>query len=516
MSEQSANKRLAINVLLLYGRMMLLLVVSLYTSRVVLAALGIEDYGIYDVVGGMVSMFSFINLAMGASSSRFITFALGKENKTELIKIFNTAFLIHLIIAVVILIFCETLGLWWLYNKLVIPTSRLNASLLVFQFSVFSCVFSVICIPFNATIVAHERMKAFAYISLIDALLKLIIAYLVSISSVDKLILYAFLIMCIYLSDIIIYIVYCVKSFEEVKFKRILDKMILKDMSLFACWSLVGKLAYVGYTQGLNILLNLFFGPVVNAARGISSQIQVAVRGFITNFQMAVNPQITKSYAQDNYTRLHSLIYASSKFSFYLMLCIALPLAIESKKILSLWLVDVPNYTVQFTIITLAIMLIDTLSNPINTANNATGNIKKYQIIEGFLLLMIVPIAYFVLKLGGNPTSVFWVQLVIMYLTQFVRMAIVCNKIKMSIREYCIKILIRVILVSTLSPIVPLYFYFNLDTSLISSIVIILIAIFSVMLFSYTVGIDSNERNFINQKIKLLINKFIINRNSGL
>jgi len=506
---QSDNKRVAKNTILLYGRMFLLLAVSLYTSRVVLSALGFEDYGIYNVVGGIVAMFSFINMALANSTSRFITFSLGKDDLDDSRQVFNACFIVHIIIALVIILLSETVGLWFLYNKMVIPESRMYAALWVYQFSVIACVASILYAPFNAIIIAHEKMSAFALISILDAFLKLLIVYLISVFRDDRLILYAFLLLCVSITDIIIYLIYCKRKFPEVKFERIKNKNNPEEIMGFAGWSMIGNLAFVGYTQGLNILLNLFFGPIVNAARGVATQLQSAVMGFVTNFQMAVNPQITKSYAQGDFNRLHTLVYASSKFSFFLLYCIILPLSIESKSILSIWLVDVPDYAVQFTVLTLFARLIDTLSNPIGISNNATGTIKTYQIFEGGSLLLIVPIAYLVLKLGGNPTSVFWVQLIIMYAVQILRLFLVCGKINMSKKEYCKKVLLRIIPVAVVSAIIPLMLHQLLPSSIVSSIVVVLISIGSVLLFSYLIGLEYNERLMLQKKAIEIKNRLI-------
>jgi len=437
--------------------MILLLVVSLYTSRVVLSALGFNDYGIYNVVGGIVSMFVFINTAMGNATSRFITFALGKGDKENVTTVFNAAILVHMLIALLIILLSETVGLWFLYNKMVIPVERMNAAFWVYQFSVISCVATIVHVPFNATIIAKERMGAFAYLSLLDASLKLGIAFLITWIQFDRLIFYAILILIVHLLDVGIYFIYCSRSFEEVRLKKVKDFSIIKEMTGFAGWSLIGNLAFICMTQGQNILLNIFFGPVVNAARGIAVNVQSAIKGFVTNFQMAVNPQITKSYAIEDFDRLHMLIISGSKFSFFLMFCIGLPIALNCNVILHIWLDRVPEYSEQFTILTLAIILFDTLSNPIGIANNATGNIKKYQIFEGGTLLLIVPIAFVVLECGGKPISTFWIQLIFVFLAQVIRVIIVCPKIKMSIRYYVYKLVCPIVIVTVVASLLAIF-----------------------------------------------------------
>lgn len=507
LEHKGENKRVAKNMIILYGRMILLLVVSLFTSRVVLAGLGVEDYGIYNVVGGIVAMFGFINLALANSTSRFITYSLGKGNVENSRLVFSSVFMAHLIIAVIIVILSETVGLWFLNNKMVIPESRITAASWVYQFSVISCIASILYTPFNATIIAHEKMSAFAYISILDAVLKLVIAYLITVTSSDKLILYAFLYLCVNTLNIIIYQSYCRKHFPEVKLQRVREISTLKEILGFTGWSMVGNLAFVGYTQGINILLNLFFGPIVNAARAIATQLQGAVIGFVTNFQMAVNPQITKSYAIGDLDRMHQLIYTSSKFSFFLLFVIVLPLCIESKAILQVWLVDVPDYAVQFTILTLLTKLIDTLSNPMGIANNATGQIRKYQLCEGGTLLLIVPISYFVLTKGADPLSVFWVQLIIMYLVQILRLYLVCDKIKMSKAEYCRKVVFRILPVCVLSPIIPMGLHLYLNQNFWTSVLVMCVAVICSCISVYLFGLEKGERIEVNNIFMKFLNK---------
>lgn len=503
----SSNKRIAKNTLLLYARMLLLLVVSLYTSRIVLATLGIEDYGLYNVVGGIVTMFTFLNAAMGNSSHRFITYALGKGDKGELQSVVSTTYLIHWTIAVVIFVLAETIGLWFLENKMVIPSDRMYACRWVYQFSVVACMVSIISVPYNAMIIAHERMSAFAFISILDAVLRLMIVFLIQLFGGDKLILYAVLILGVTVLDRLIYQVYCYRKFEESKYIKFKRASQFIEMSSFAGWSMVGNLAYMCYTQGLNILLNMFFGPAINAARGVAVHVQGAIKGFVTNFQTAVTPQIIKSYSQGDYKRLHTLIYSSSKFSFFLLLCMVLPVSLEAKTILGLWLKEVPDYSVIFTLFVLWIMLIEPLSNPIDKANQATGKIRTYQIVEGGTLLLILPIAYVFLKLGAEPQSVFIVQFVIMLLVQFIRLFLVCHKIRMSKREYAKTVLLRVFLVTITSVIIPTLLFLYLPQTIISFIIVIISSVISVLCCSYFIGLTDGEKVFVREKTLQYVSK---------
>lgn len=502
------NKRIAKNTLLLYGRMLYSLIISLFTARVIINALGFEDYGLYNVIGSIVSMFVFLRSAMGNSVNRYITFAIGKGDEQNLNKIFSMSLMIFMGLAIIVLLLSETVGLWFLNSKIEIPYGREAAANWVFQFSIFSCVLSIICVPYDAEIIAHEKMGIFAIIQALNSTLNLAIVYAVKYFSHDKLIFYAFLLFLVQVMNRIIYGIYCGKHFKETKFRWVNDTDLLKEMFGFAGWSLIGNLAYIGYTQGLNIVLNMFFGTVVNAARGIAVSVQGAIKGFVSNFQIAVNPQITKSYARGDFDRLHNLIYTSSKLSFYLLYCFVLPIIIESKTILHFWLGEVPDYAEIFTILTLVIMLLDPLSNPIGIANNATGKIRTYQIVEGGSLLMILPIAYIALRLGGNPVSVFIVQLLVLTIVQILRLFLVCHKIQMSIREYVIKIIVRVSGVAILASVLPILLYLLLQDNLLNAVLIIVVSIISVIVCSYLIGINSAERSMINQKILMFVMKF--------
>lgn len=312
------NKRIAKNTLMLYIRMLFMMGVSLFTSRVILETLGVEDFGIYSVVGGIITMFAFINGGMVSATQRFITFEIGKGNVEKLKSVFSTSLQIHALISLIIILLGETVGLWFLYEKMVIPEARMDAAMWVYQCSIIACVVNIMSIPYNADIVAHEKMSAFAYISIVEVSLKLIIVYLLLLSPWDKLIVYAILLLLVQFSIRFVYSHYCHKHFEETNYKHQWNKPLLYEMISFAGWSFWGSLSVVLYTQGLNMLLNVFFGPVVNAARGIAVQVQSAVQQFTTNFQMALNPQITKNYAVGDLDQMHSLMFRSARFSFFL------------------------------------------------------------------------------------------------------------------------------------------------------------------------------------------------------
>lgn len=502
------NKRIAKNTLLLYARMLLTMVVSLYTSRIVLNTLGIEDYGIYNVVGGVVAMFGFLNSAMASSTQRYITFELGRNDLKQLSKVFNISVYIHACISAIILTLAETIGLWFLYNKMSIPIERMDAALWVYQGAIASTIVLIMSVPYNAIIIAHEKMSTFAYISILEVVLKLLIVYLLLIGNFDKLKLYAILMFCVQLIIRLIYGNYCKHHFAETKFYLYKDWKLFKSMLAFAGWNLWGNCAAIAFTQGVNILLNIFFSPVVNAARGIAVQVQGAVSQFSNNFQTALNPQITKSYATGDYTYMHKLIFRSSKFTFFLLLLLSFPILLETETILTIWLQNVPEYTVNFLRLILCVTLIDATANPLMISAAATGKVRRYQSIVGGILLSILPISYIVLKLGGHPESVFIVHLSVCIVAFITRLYIIKPMIQLNLNQYFKEVIIKCFIVSFTALIIPLILTYCMDKSIINFILICISCIVCVAFSTYYLGFDLNERNFINKKITFIINKF--------
>ncbi len=511
MSDNSSNnKRIAKNTFVLYLRMILILVVGIYTCRVVLNTLGVEDYGLYNVVGGFVTIFTFLNGAMSTATQRFITFELAKGDLLRQRITFSTAINIHLALAIVITLLAETIGLWFVYNKLVIPAERFTAALWVYQLSIAALFIQIVSIPYNAAIIAHEKMSAFAFISIMDVGLKLAIVYVLTLVSWDKLIFYAVLLFLVGVLDRIIYGAYCGKNFPEAKYSFVIDKSLLRKMTNIAGWSMFGNLAGVGYTQGLNILLNMFFGPAVNAARGVAVTVQGVVSGFVANFQMALNPQITKSYAVNDLKRMHTLIYASSKFSFYLLFLVVWPIMIEAQEILTVWLKLVPDHTVWFMRLILSIMLIEALANPMMISSQAVGKVKVYQSVVGGLLLLILPFSYIVLKLGANPESVFIVHLLLAIVAQFFRVFIVGRMIFMPFFEYTRVVLMRIAMVFILVTIPTYTFYKFLPNSHIFALVVLLLTFLTECVVIIAVGLTKCERNMMFQKVNSIIKKKLL------
>lgn len=500
-STSSDNKRIAKNTIMLYIRMFFSLIVSLYTSRVILNVLGVTDYGINNVVGGVVTMFTFMNGAMASATQRYLNIDLGRNDIKHLRLVFRTGLQVHFIIAFLILLLAETVGLWFVCNKLVIPPERFYAAQWVYQFSVISCLLSIISSPFNAEIIAHERMSAFAYMQIFDVTAKLLIVYLLVIVPFDKLITYAFLFLCVQIIDQIVYQIYTKKNFpNEVNFSFKVDKSLIKEMSGFVGWSLFGHLSGMLYNQGINMLLNMFFGPAVNAARGIAVQVQNVVRGFISNIQMAVNPQITKSYAVNDMHRMHTLMFASTKFCYYLLFMIVLPLSLEAYPVLVTWLKIVPDHTVNFLRLILAIMLLDCLINPFVVANQATGKVKVYQLVCGGIQLLIVPIAYIALKLGCPPESVFVVHFLIMVVTMYCRVFLMKDLISLPPKKYFNSVVLPILKVTLVSTIVPLSIYKLIDTGLTSFLMVCITSVLCVPVCSFLLGMNAHERNIATEK----------------
>ena len=509
MNTSGNNKRIAKNTLLLYFRMLFMMVVSLYTSRVVLNALGVEDFGIYNVVGGVVAMFSMLSGSLSSAITRFITYELGTDNHENLKKIFSSSVTIQIGLALLIILLAEAVGVWFLNVKMNIPDARIVAANWVFQFSILAFAINLISVPYNADIIAHEKMSAFAYISILEVVLKLAVVFLLLVFSYDKLILYAFLILMVQLLIRFCYSYYCNRHFEESKYHHIWDKSLFKEMTGFAGWSMFGNLSGVLFGQGLNMLLNVFFGPVVNAARAVSVQVQGAIQQFVGNFQMALNPQITKTYATGKMDDMHKLMYRSARFSFYLLFFLSLPVLFETEFILTVWLKNVPENAAIFLRIMICISLIYTLSNPLMVANQATGKVKRYQAICGSILLMILPVSYVCLKHGCPAYSVFIVHFIIESITQIVRMIILRPLIGIRIVDYIKNIYMRVVAVIALSVVVPFIVYETMNETVMRFFVICIACVLSVGVMVYYVGLTGRERVFVKSRMYIMANKIL-------
>lgn len=503
------NKRLAKNTIVLYLRMLLILVVSLYTSRVVLNALGVVDFGIYNVVGGLVAMFSLISASISTSITRFMTFELGKGDQEKLKRVFSTAINIQIAVILIILILAETVGLWFLNNRMTIPEERIVAANWVYQFSLISFSINLISMPYNAVIVAHEKMTVFAYISILEVSLKLAIVFLLAISPWDKLIFYALMLMMVALLIRLSYGAYCKRHFAESSYSAVHDKQLLREMASFTGWNYLGAGASILRTYGVNVLMNVYFGPVMNAARGVSTQVESAVNQLTSNFTMAINPQITKSYAKDDLSYTHSLICAGSKFAYLLTLILVIPIFCEAPMLLRIWLKTVPDNTVLFLRLTLIASLIDSMTNSMQTAVMATGDIKKYSIFASSIVLLIFPVSL-ILYEAGLPAYVSYVVVILAMISKvMIQIPFLRSKLKLPINIYFKEVIMRIIMVTLLSSIVPLLIELFVPESLMRFISVIFLSTIIVAVSIYFAGLTHHERMMINQRIIELKRKFL-------
>lgn len=483
---------------------------TIYTSRVILEALGIEDYGIYNVVGGVVAMFSMLTGSLSAAISRFLTFELGKNDQESLKKTFSAAVTIQVLQCVVVIAIAEPIGLYFLNNKMNIPEGRLFAANWVLQLSLITFCLNLTAIPYNASIIAHERMSAFAYMSIFEAISRLGIAILILISPIDRLIFYSILMTVVAFAVRTAYCIFCRKNFSECKFHFNIDTKTISQMFNFAGWNFIGASSAVLRDQGGNILLNLFFGPIENAARGVAIQVQNAVSHFSQSFTTALNPQITKNYANGNHEYMMRLIYVGARLSFYMLFVLTLPIIQNTNLILSAWLKVVPNNAVLFTQLALIFVLSESISTPLITAMLATGNIKKYQIIVGGLQMLNLPLSYALLKCGFRSEYIFIIAIVISQCCFFSRLFLLKNMIELNIKQYLKEVYLNVITVSTVAtiPAIVLKNYLE-QNSLIGFVCLCTIAIICSIFSILFLGCNAKERSLVFNKMSELKNKVL-------
>lgn len=504
----SDNKRIVKNTMLLYLRMIYGLVISLFTSRVILQALGFTDFGLYNVVGSITTMFVFLRSAMGNATNRYITVALATGDMEGQKKIFSTCLIVHSIIALAIILLCEIAGFWLFNTKMDIPADRVSACIWVLQFSIATCALGVLCVPYDASIIAHEKMGAFAFIQIFDVTAKLLITFAIMYFSGDRLILYAFLLFGVQIIDRFMYTIYCHRHFPETIFAWFFDKKQIKEMFSFASWNLFGNMGAIACTPVLNIFLNIFFGPIVNAARGVAMQVQSLVNNFISSFQLAVMPQITKSYVSGDLRRLNQLIIESSKLSYYLFLIIALPVIIEAERILTLWLGNIPEHTVSFMRYSLIIMLISSWIQPLHTANLATGKIKIFQTVRGVVMILMIPLSYIGLKMGGAPELVFIIQMIVTFVAQVTMILIIKPLIGLSLKDYTKDVFVKPSIVTIISSIAPVSLHQLLEDGILSTVIVLFVCIASVVICIYFLGLNSIEKKVLNSKFRQMRSQY--------
>ena len=501
---ESSNKTIAKNTIFLYFRMMLTMIISLYTSRVILQVLGVDDYGIYQAVGGIVGFLGFINNALSTGSSRFITFGLGENNPQKLKNIFSTTLTAHIGLAIIIAILAETVGLWFLHNKLVIAPDRLGAAEFVFHLSVLTAFFSLTQVPYGACVIAHEKMGVFAYVSIIEVTLKLLVVYLLTIGEIDKLKLYALLLCLIQIGLIIFYEIYCIHHFEEAKFRIFIDTKLFKEIASFSGWSLFACSSIALNSQGILILLNMFFPPAVVAARAISLQVNSAANSFVTNFQTAANPQIVKKFAAKDYDGSKQLLLQTTKFSFYLMLLLCLPICLGAKQLLTIWLETVPEYTVIFLQLVLIQSLFCVFDTSFYRALYAKGRLKENALISPTFGLIRFPIIYLLFKFGFSPVTLSWASLISYAMLGLIVKPILIIKIVDYKWKDIFSVFVPCLKVVVWSLPIPLLLYYKLENETITSfIVMVTVSGLSVLLAVWFVGLEKEMRKVLIEKIKI-------------
>jgi O-antigen/teichoic acid export membrane protein len=490
------------------------MLVSLYTVRIVLNTLGTTDYGIYNVVGGIVTMFSFLSGTMGSASQRFFAFELGKKDYVRLKQIFGLTFLIYIGIAILILLLAETIGLWFLNTQMNIPLGRMEVANWVYQFSVFSFIMTVITIPYNASIIAHENMKMYAYVGIIEVILKLIVAYMLGQFLFDKLKLYAVLTFFTTLIITFIYYTYCKKRYKECSFNFYLDysdRKLIGSLILYSGWNIIGSIAMILKNQGINILLNIFYGPVVNTARAISSQIYGVLVQFVTNLYSSSKPQITKYYAQSDMESMWKLVFSSTKFSYFLFMIMSIPFFFEIEFILKLWLNNIPQYTPWITRLILIGFMLEALSNQLITTLQAANKLKEFQLYSVSILLLNLPISFILLKIGASPYIPFVISIIITIIYMIPQVIITKKEVNLPTKLY-LKEILKLLLVTLLSVIAPYFLYKIMDSGIIRLITVVIISLFSSIIFIWNIGLDSQEKIVITNFSKKRIYNFLKNK----
>ena len=476
--------------------------VSLYTVRVVLNVLGAEDYGIYNVVAGVVTMFSFLTNSMATASQRYFSFDLGKNDFVSLKKTFDLTLTIYFFVGCFILLLAETVGLWFIRNKLVLPEKRFAVAIMVYHFSVTSFFLTIMTAPFLADIIAHEDMSIYAYVSIFEVLLKLVSVFLLQIFQIDKLWLYGLLLLVVAFLNTSIYRVICRIKYDECKYSFYWNFSEVKEMVSYIGWNLIGNTATVFKNQLVSILVNQFFNPVVNAARGIALSVNNAVASFSANFSTALNPQIVKCYAANEKEEMYSLVYKGCKLTFFLMWIISLPFIIEMPSVLELWLKNIPDYTVSFTQLVLIESLITSLSFPLMSAAQASGRIKLYQIVVGGIQLLNLPISWMVLKLGASPISVMIVSVVISLIALLLRIIIVNNLVGLSIVRFIFKTIVPIIFVTFFSSLCAVFIHIFLRRASFGNFVSIICVVLTTLLLVFVMGLTKQERSAVIETIE--------------
>lgn len=499
------NHRIAKNTLYLYLRLAIVMVVNLYTTRVILEALGVSDYGIYNVVCGFVSMFGVLNTSMSNGIQRFYNYELGKGGENALIKVYNTSLIIQVALAIIIAILLETVGLWYLNNKMELPADRIVAANYIFQFSIITLIFVILQVPYGAAILAYERMDYYAIVSVLDVFIKLAVVILLPHIPGDKLIIYGLLLSTIGVLNFILYYVYCKRNFKHLKSSGFFDKQLFKTMFSFSGWNLFGTFAYMMKGQGVNVLLNAFFGTIVNAANGIATQVSSAIQTFASNLVLAFKPQLTQAYSVGDYKRVESLMFTMSRISFMLVCLVAIPVMVDLEFVLKLWLGDnVPNDTVTFTRLVIITMMISVLNTPITQVIHATGKMRKYQITTSFIICSTLPISWLFLKFGFAATIVFYVGIIIAITNQIACIFVLKKNFNYNVCAYFRRVVLYCCLIFITSLFTSHCIFNYLSSTLLRLIVIFITCATTVCLTTFCLS-NKSEKQMIYTMFKRII-----------
>ena len=505
------NKRIARNTFFLYFRMCFVLLITLYTSRVILNTLGVVDYGIYNVVAGFVLMFSFLRTSLVGAIQRYYNYEGAQKGAEGIQQVFEVSIGIQIVLSIAVFVVLETFGIWYINNVMVIPPERLTAANYIFQFSIISLVVIMIEVPFSSAVVSFEKMNFFAIVGVIEAVIKLLITLIIVYISVDKLVIYGLLMLLLQITIFVLFFFYCKIHFKDLVIRQRFNKDLLKSMMIFSGWNFFGTFSNAFYSQGVNLILNFFYGPVLNASRGIANQIKGALQGFSVNALLAFRPQLVESYASGDFKRTRSIMFGEAKACYYMLLILIVPIILEINQILAIWLGAeiVPEYTVSFSVLILVDMLISSCNAPFTQVTHASGNMKNFQVITGILTCINIPLSYLCLKSGMPPTSVFWVSIIIGVLSQVACILIVRRFFEYSIREYLIKVLGPCILVTIIAPIIPLAIRFVMSESFFRLILVVMTSCLCTSLLFYFIVLSRGEKELVVDMVRNVFNRLL-------
>lgn len=490
--------------------MFVTMLISLYTSRVILQTLGVTDYGIYSVVAGVVSVIGFLNGTMSTATTRFLTFDLGKSDNSLLRNTYSMCIMIYGLLSVIFVLLSETIGLWFLNTQMTIPTDRMTTANIVYQFAVLSSIIGLMRATYNSLVIAHEDFGFFTYINIAESILKLAVCFVILAVPINKLAFYSFLMFLVFALSFCVQYFWCRSKYEEASFAWYWNKPLFKEILAYSGWNMFGSMSSMAKDTGLNVILNMFFAPAVNAAYGIAAQMNGVVYQFFASFCSAVNPQVIKYYAQNDKKNMMDLVFRSSRFSFYLILLLSIPIAIEAPTLIALWLGHVPEHVVSFIRLIVIITAIDATANVIDTSANATGNIKRYKTTIGLISLLNLPLSYIALSKGSAPEMVFAISLGLSFFAFFARLWAVNIVMDFPVKDYLLMVCSKILLVTVFSVIIPLALHVVWHAGLLSAIVNCLVSVIISIIVMLTIGMNKTERQSILSLISNKIGQLVI------